>query len=186
MPAECSIPPYLQAKVDHELDEGERVQWVGAPIPGYFTPGATATFVFGTLWTTFMVSWMIGVTKFTIEESSPHPLFGVPFLLLGIYMQFSPWRAHRRFVNTAYVITDRRALTFHGGRSTTIRSYRPDRLEDIYRREKRNGTGDVIITRRVWRGMEGDPGSEDLGFLRISNPREVERMLNELAKETDD
>jgi hypothetical protein len=80
-----------------------------------------------------------------------------------------------------YVITDRRAITFVGGLGMTIRSYPPEKLQEVYRREKRDGTGDVIIVRRAWYDPDGDRRSEELGFLRIANPKEVENLLKRLA-----
>ena len=78
----------------------------------------------------------------------------------------------------------RRAITFDGGWPTTIRSYPPDKLQDIYRKEKKDGSGDVIISRHAWRDSDGDRQSMELGFLRIRNPKEVELMLRKLAEES--
>mgnify|MGYP000914536546 CR=1 FL=1 len=57
----------------------------------------------------------------------------------------------------------------------------PERLIDVYRKERKDGSGDVIIARRAWRDSEGDQRSEELGFLRVPSVREVERRLKELA-----
>jgi hypothetical protein len=111
------------------------------------------------------------------------PLFGIPFVLIGLAMLSSPLWAYRKSLRTVYVITNRRAITFDGGVSTTIRSYAPERLHDVYRREKRDGSGDVIIARHAWRDSEGDRQSEELGLLRIRNPKEVESMLRKLAEQ---
>ncbi|MCK4564002.1 MAG: hypothetical protein KAU94_04960, partial [Verrucomicrobia bacterium] len=109
------------------------------------------------------------------------PLFGVPFVLIGIGMLSTPLWTYRKAFKTVYAITDRRAITFDGGRSTTVRSYPPEKLQDIYRKEKKDGSGDVVIVRSAWRDSDGDRRSEELGFLRIENPKEVESLLNELA-----
>jgi hypothetical protein len=65
-----------------------------------------------------------------------------------------------------------------------IRAYAPHKLKDIYREEKKDGSGDVVIARHAWQDSEGDRQSTDLGFLRIRNPKEVERMLRKLAEES--
>lgn len=181
------IPSILQKKVDCELESGERIEWIGMPIPRFFTPAATAAFLFAIPWTAFAIFWMCGASGFEMPDFgeggfSLFPLFGVPFVLIGLGMLSSPIWAFKKAFRTVYVITDRRAITIEGIWSTTIRSYPPDKLQDIYRKEKRDGSGDVIITRRAWRDSDGDRRSEELGFLRIRNPKEVEQMLKTMAE----
>ena len=158
------------------------------PVPRFFTPLATGTFLFGLPWTAFAIFWTAGAAFATRSSGGagppwPFALFGVPFILVGFAMLSSPIWAYRKALTTVYVITDKRAMTFEGGWSTTIRSYPPDRLQEICRRERRDGTGDVLIARRAWRDSDGDRQSEELGFLRIGDPKEVERMLKELAEQ---
>ncbi len=164
------IPRRLQEKVDHELESGERIVWIDMPIPRFFTPAATGAFLFGIPWTAFAVFWMCGASGFKIpdfrEGFDLFPLFGIPFVLIGFGMLSSPLWAYRKTFKTVYVITDRRAITFDGGWSTTIRSHPPEKLQEIYRKEKRDGSGDVIIACRAWRDSDG----EGLGFSRIRNP----------------
>ena len=98
-------------------------------------------------------------------------------------MLSSPLWAHRKSLSTVYVITDRRAITIDGAWSTTIRSYLPEKLTDIYRKEHKNGTGDVIISRHAWKDLDGDRQTQELGFLRIPNAKSVETLLKELAEQ---
>lgn len=98
-------------------------------------------------------------------------------------MLSSPLWEYKKSFKTVYVITNRRAITFDGGWSATIRSYAPEKLHDIYRKEKRDGSGDVIIARRAWRDSDGDRQSEELGFLRIKKPKDIELMLKGLAEQ---
>lgn len=182
---DASIPRHLQDLVERELEPGEEVVWSGMPKPRFFTPAATAAFLFAIPWTAFAVFWMYGASGFKRPDfSSPEaffPLFGVPFVLVGLAMLSSPLWARRNSGKTVYVITSQRAITFVGGWGTTIRSYPPEKLQDTYRREGRDGTGDVIIAHRAWRDSDGDRRSEQLGFLRVRNAKEVEKLLNELS-----
>ena len=181
------LPLDLQEMVNRELEPGERIVWMDMPIPRFFTPVSTGAFLFGIPWTAFALFWTAGAA-WGVSHSDPgtglfrlFPLFGVPFILVGLGMLSSPLWAYRRAKHSVYVITDRRAITLTGIRSTTIRSYSPEQLHTIHRREKRDGTGDVYFERRTWKDSEGDSRSEDIGFLRIHNPREIERMLKALA-----
>ena len=83
----------------------------------------------------------------------------------------------------AYVITDQRAIVFAGGTwgSTTIRSFDPERLKDIRRVQKSDGTGDLIFE-RTW-SSNGDGGRQftDHGFLAIADVRDIEVMITRLT-----
>jgi len=179
------VPRPLQDLVDRELESGERVAWMDMPIPRFFTPASTAAFLFAIPWTAFAIFWMCGAAGFKMPDFTKgfdlFPLFGVPFVLIGMAMLSTPVWTYRKSFNTVYMITNRRAVTFEGGRATTIRSYPPDKLQDLFRKERRDGTGDVVIARRAWRDSDGDRHTEELGFLRVRNPQEVEQMLRKLA-----
>jgi hypothetical protein len=182
------IPKELRRKIDNELQPGERIRWVEQPIPRFFTPASIGSFLFGIPWTSFAIFWMCGASGFKLpdlrEGLQPQhlfALFGIPFVLVGFGMLSSPlwvWQAARK---TVYLITDKRAILIQGGGSTTIRSYLPDQLMDIYRKERDDRTGDVVISIRRWKDSDGDNRSEEIGFLGVRNPREVENILNQLA-----
>lgn len=180
------IPYKLHETVERELEIGEGIVWSGMPRRTFFTPAATGTFLFGIPWTAFAVFWTLTAglgTMFSDGFSifSFFPLFGVPFILIGIGMLSAPLAAYIRSGKTVYVITDKRAISFEGGRSTVIKSFTPDRLGDIFRRERSNGYGDVIIHVAHSTDSDGDRQSEEVGFFRIRDPRKVERLLKELS-----
>jgi hypothetical protein len=181
------IPRKLEDKVNRELESGERIQWIEQPIPKYFTAISTAAFLFGIPWTAFAIFWIAGASGFKIPDFSKggfsfFPLFGVPFFLIGLGMLSTPLWFYLKALKTVYVVTDRRAITFDAGLTTTIRSYTPDRLKDVYRREKRDKTGDVILEQHVRSGFEGEQQTLNLGFKNIRDPKTVEGMLKKLAK----
>lgn len=143
------IPPDLQQTINNELEPGEDVLWQDMPVRQYFTPASTASFLFAIPWTAFALFWMWGASGFG-EDTPDGPasfffLFGLPFVLIGFGMLSAPLWAYWKSGKTAYVITGRRAITFEGGRSMTVRSYPPDKLQNVYRKEKKDGTGDVVI-----------------------------------------
>lgn len=183
---EYQIPPQLRTKVERELVSGERIEWIGMPLPKFFTPAATGAFLFGIPWTAFALFWTGGAAVGTSKAGDiglfrMFPLFGVPFILIGFGLLASPLWAYRKALGSVYVITNRRAITFEGGRTTVIRSYPPERLQEVYRTEKKDGSGDVIITCRTWRDSDGDRRSEELGFFRVRDPKAVEALLRKLA-----
>jgi hypothetical protein len=186
------IPDKLQARVNNELEAGEIIRWIEQPVPRHFTPKATAAFLFGIPWTAFAIFWTLGAAaqsspaesgKGIMNVFSLFPLFGIPFILIGLGLLSRPLWAYRRALKTVYVITDRRAITFDGDRSSTIRSYPPSKLQDIYRKDKKDGIGDIIISVRNWVDSEDRKQSEEFGFIHVRDPKKVEDMLKKLAKE---
>ena len=177
-----SIPQPIQALLDRELEPGELIEWMGMPKPIFFSPVATGAFLFGILWTAFAIHWTVNAAK--QANNIVFPLLGSPAILIGIALLSAPIWAHRRALATVYVITDRRAISFEGLRWTTIRNYPPDRLKQVYRKEKQDGSGDVMIARDVYRDTDGDMQTQELGFLRIPNVRDVELRLKRLAEQS--
>ncbi|MDR0610943.1 MAG: hypothetical protein LBG58_12585 [Planctomycetaceae bacterium] len=154
-----SISHELQELVDNELEDGETIEWLDQPIPRYFTQETTSQFLFGIPWTTFAVFW----TCMAAQGSIVFALWGVPFILIGIGVLSSPIRMRRKMLRIVYVITNRRVITFEGKRgSFDIVSYEADEIEEIHRKQKKNGTGDVFV------------------FQNIRNVKEVEQKLREL------
>jgi hypothetical protein len=183
------IPEPLRQKIDRELEPMEMIRWVDQPIPRYFTAASTTAFIFAFPWTGFALFWMWGASGFGqgfAVGSAPlilFSLFGLPFVLVGFVMLLTPILVRQAALQTVYLITDRRAIILEGGiNKTTIRSYLPEQLQKVYRKEKPDGTGDVIVDERHWKDSEGDRRSEALGFMEIRNPKEAERLLKALAE----
>ena len=189
MLSNLKIPKGLRRKIENELQPGEIIRWVEQPIPHFFTAASILSVLFGIPWTSFAIFWMGGASGFKLpdlrEGLQPQhlfALFGVPFVLIGFGMLSSPiwvWQEARK---TVYLVTDKRAISIQGGWSTTIRSYLPDQLKDIYRKERADGTGDVIISIRRWKDSDGVNRQEEIGFLRVRNPREVENIIKRLSQ----
>lgn len=195
MQLEAQIPQELKEKVDRELQPDERILWMDMPIPTFFTPESTKIFLFGIFFTSFAVFWTFGAAGFTIpnlkEVSNPiqlisllFPLFGLPFILIGFFLLLNPLFAYAKAFKTVYLITDRRAITFETGWSKTVRSYPPSKLLNVYRKDKGDGTGDVIISSENWIDSDDVKRSKDLGFFRIREPKTAEMMLRDLAKQS--
>ena len=195
MQLDPQIPPELKEKVDQELQPDERILWMDMPIPKFFTRESKNLFLVGIVVTSFAIFWTCGAAGFTIpnfkEVSNPSqlvpllfPLFGIPFILIGLIMVLNPLYTYGKAFKTVYLITDRRAITCEMGWSKTVRSYPPSRLLDIHRKERRDGTGDVIISSEKWIDKDDVERSRDLGFFEVREPKKVEMMLRDLAKQS--
>lgn len=181
-----TVPDELAGRVRSELEPGESVRWMEQPIPRYFAPATIGMVLFGLPWTAFALFWICGASGFKFPDFSKggfvfFPLFGLPFVLIGFGLLSSPLWAYRKVLKTVYVITNRRAILFEGGWTTTVRSYRPDQLKDAYRKERRNGVGDVVLGQRVWTDSDNDRLSMDVGLMNVRDVKRVERLIQELA-----
>ncbi len=166
-----------QQLIERELDKGERVDWIAIPKPAFFTGSSLGTFLFGIPWTAFAVFWIAAAAGGIWGQGGNNvpfvfkffPLFGVPFVLVGLGMLSSPFWSYYASKKSFYAITNSRVITFTGGRSMTVRSFKPEQLQETYRVDHANGTGDVI--------------SNGLHLQRVQDPHRVEEFINQLAEQ---
>jgi hypothetical protein len=182
------IPFELQRMIDAELSGGERVTWSAQPIPGRFVRNGLGIVLFGIPWTAFAIFWTAGAAWGTSRSGtlglfSFFPLFGLPFILVGFGMLSSPYWMRRKAKRTVYVITNRRAIVLAGGwrGSITVRSFEPESLTDISRRQNPDGSGDVVFTRDIRRDSDGGRQSTDVGFLAVRDVKSVEQKVRALS-----
>jgi hypothetical protein len=178
-----TLPRELRTQVELELQSGERIVWMDQPIPGRMARGSMGLVIFGIPWTAFAIFWVTmaaqGISK---SNAGPmgwlFPLFGVPFILIGIGMLSSPYWARRRAERMAYVITDRRAIIFQG-----VRSFEPSALKgELQRKQHADGSGDLIFAQEFRRGSKGRTYTHNIGFLAVRDVKGIEEMVRTLAQ----
>jgi hypothetical protein len=187
-----SLPREVRSQVEMELQSGERIAWMDQPIPGRMARGSLGLVIFGIPWTAFAVFWMVMAAKGVSNTKGGaitwlFPLFGLPFVLIGIGMLSSPYWARRRAQRMAYVITDRRAIIFQGGwrGSVNVRSFEPSTLKgDLQRKQHADGSGDLIFAQELRRGSKGRQYTANIGFLAVRDVKAVEEMVRTLAQKT--
>src|SRR5262245_41899019 len=115
MPSEA-LPAGLRAAIEAEMQAGERPTWIGQPIPGRVARGRWPIAAFDVRFAAFALFWISVTRSMTQSMGDPFgiaslfPLFGIPFLLIGLGMVSMPYWAWRSARRSAYVITDRRVL----------------------------------------------------------------------------
>jgi hypothetical protein len=190
------LPDELENRVQSELRSGERLVWTGQPKPGRFMRGSIPIVLFGIPWTAFSIFW-IAMTSGIIfgvagGGNAPggfgglvacFPLFGLPFVLIGIGMLTSPFWMYRRALRTCYALSDQRAIVWATPwfRATEVRSYTAAELGKMTRREYGDGTGDLVFEEFVTVTPNSNGGYRsqrtERGFLGIGNVREVEELV---------
>src|SRR5262245_16164028 len=188
------LPEELDNRVRSELRSGEWLVWTGQPLPRRFMRSSIPIVLFGIPFTAFALFWMAGASGllFGGGVGGPggadafficFPLFGVPFVLVGLGMLSSPLWMYRRARRTCYALTDQRAIVWTAGwfGSTEVRSFAPAALGRMLRRGYADGSGDLIFEEfvSVNRDSEGGWRSQrsERGFLGIADVREVEELV---------
>jgi hypothetical protein len=199
-----NLPADLDSLVRSELSDGERLFWVGQPRPDRMAYGAIPIVLFGIPWTAFALFWIASSYKMSggLNHVKPgplpvglfnfFPLFGVPFVLIGLGMLGSPYWLWRQARRTCYALTDRHAMLWKAGMfgSVTVRSYGPEALDKVSRTAYPDGSGDLVFEEVVTTGTDSDgrrtTSTTRHGFMAIQRVREVEELLRKALLSHDD
>ena len=179
-----TLPSEFRQKLQRELGAGESVTWAAQPNPIRRMKSGFRRWLFYLPWTAFAVLWIAKASDFQLPRLdagwSSLPIFGIPFLLIGLGGLISPLWLLRKAHSTIYAITNRRAISIEGARTTTVRSYRPEDIMRVDRTEHRDGTGDLTLWTEKYRDSDGDQQTERYGFFAIPNVRQVQNLLEAL------
>src|SRR5687768_8038437 len=88
------LEPELRRLVDAELASGERVVWLGQPVPKLYRREGWIAVLFGIPFTGFAIFWMAGASGVISDRprvaeewfARLFPFFAVPFILVGLRM----------------------------------------------------------------------------------------------------
>jgi hypothetical protein len=168
---------------------GERILWAGKPEVGPFSMrGAWYTIPFSLLWGGFAIFWEVTV----ITSGAPFFfwLWGIPFVLIGLYMIFGRlYVARREARNTSYAITDRRVLILGGAFRHSLVELDLDRLQGAQLDEGRDGTGTVSFASPTG-SLRVPPGWPTMGMYRqpaaFQSIRDVRRVFETMQQARSD
>lgn len=186
MSALSSLPADLQQRLRNELQPGEWVTWVGQPVPDLYMKPGFLMWLFFIPWTLFALFWMAAASGFALPNLASglglFPLFGLPFLLIGIVGLCTPLKLRRRARMTVYAITNQRAITIEGTKSITVRSYTAADIAFLERVEHKDGSGNLILQKKRELNSDGDPTTSHYGFFSIRDVRRVAQLLDALRQ----
>jgi hypothetical protein len=151
-------------EVRRAISSRERVLWWGRPRQGLVLRASDALAIpFSLMWGGFAIFWEMSVV------SSNAPLFfmlwGVPFVLVGIYMVIGRFffEAQQR-ARTYYAVTSERIVIVSGVITRTVKSLSLNTLTDVSLSEYRNGVGTITFGGQgalpSWFGNSGWPDSQ--------------------------
>ncbi|MEL6876826.1 MAG: hypothetical protein AAGL68_01855 [Pseudomonadota bacterium] len=162
----------LELALTRELRRGEHVTWRGRQI-GRLSGKSFGIYLFAIPWTAFALFWTTMASFGASEITSggigllawAFPLFGVPFILIGLVMlgaPFLPWIQRGKVI---YAVTDQRVLRIEVGRKLTIKSLPAREIGMIKRDERRDRTGSLKVAIGITTDSDGDKSVEyfDIG-----------------------
>jgi hypothetical protein len=188
---DSDLPPDLMERARSELRDGERLLWVGQPRPGRFAKQAIPLVIFGIPWTGFALFWTAGASGLFFDGprnggfglfSVLFPLFGLPFIFIGLALLSSPYWALRKAKRTFYALTDKRAILSDANNfgGFEIRDYGPAELAKLRRVEYGNGEGDLIfeeVTTISTSTKRTTTRTQLHGFMAIPNVKAIEELI---------
>lgn len=182
------ISDELQREINGELEAGETIKWIEQPLSQFFCKRSVVEMIAGIPFAAIALFLIHEAMEFqdpdlreAIEINYVPALIGILFIMVGLWMLLSPLRQWLKISRTVYLITDRRAISIESTWVVTIRNYMPSQLREMYRKQRRDGTGDVVMMTHRHRDGEGASWTEEIGFMNVRNPREVEKLLQQLA-----
>ena len=178
-------------EVEKELSKRESILWMSKPRAASIGKQHLPQFLFAIPWTAFSLFWMAGASgllfdsdvREQVNEMSTFemifPLFGLPFLGIGLWMLLKPVLAVKNAGRVLYAVTNERAFEMQLGSGKTITSYYPEDIGRIERSEKTDGSGDVFFTNEMVSSNDGSR-TRKVGFVGVENARELEDCLIDL------
>jgi len=182
----------LDAIARNELEPGESLLWSGSPDPRRSMLTSLPVLLFAIPWTAFAIFWVATAAGMTSNVrgsgggSGFFPLFGIPFILIGLAMLSGPFWAYRKAQKTVYAVSNKRAIIITGGLTRNVQSFYPRSLGAIERSEKADGSGNIIFARRTnsnynSNSNQSQTSTTSIGFFGIPDVRTVERLIRQIS-----
>ncbi len=177
------LDPELNDLVKGELESGEQVLWVGQPRVLPFVRHLFLSSVFAIVFAAIGMVLVLAATNAEGGQFWPPLLFGLLLLAPGLYHLSSPLWTIRKAHRTLYVVTDRRAIVLTGTFSRMVLSFGPEQLTQLLRKEKPDGSGDILFLGPRTAPADGSrrTRSTESALYGIENVKEVEGLLREIA-----
>jgi hypothetical protein len=137
--------------VEQELSSSERLVWSGQPRGGIRLRAGDAFLIpFSLFWCGFAIFWEFGALTVTAKGRGPiaiiFPLFGVPFVAIGLYLVFGRFIMDARTrARTFYAITNERIIIVSGLFTRRTKSLNLRTLSDISLTERSDGSGTITF-----------------------------------------
>jgi hypothetical protein len=168
------------------LDKGERLLWCGQPRGGVrLRPQDALMIPFSLLWGGFAIFWEYMVLHIPAKSPGPvgimFPLFGIPFVTMGLYIIFGRFFVDAKIrAHTYYGVTGERIIILSGLFSQQMKSLQLRALPEVTLSSRSDGSGNIAFGSVSFRGNFMPAGAwpgagryAPPSFDLIENAREV-------------
>jgi hypothetical protein len=156
---------HVPEEIRSELADGEQIIWSGQPRRGLILRRSDVFAIpFSLFFACFSVFWM----RSAASSGAPLPfvLFGVPFVLVGMYLVFGRFFVEaKQRSGTFYAVTPQRIIIRTGIVSRSVKSLPLKTLQDLSLSEHSDGSGTISFGAQhpmasMFGGMPGWPGMD--------------------------
>ena len=178
----------LVQALNKELRNGEKLVWAEQPIPSQLVKSAYLLWLFFVPWTLFALFWTAGASGFqwpaldNIGVYSLFPLFGLPFILIGVYGLVMPFKMRKKAESTVYAITNQRLLIGHFPNAIELQIFFPKDVNRLTRFEKSDGSGNLIFSNQAYLDSDGGKNISKEGFYAVRDVKKVELLVEAFLK----
>jgi hypothetical protein len=138
------------SSIARELTSDERLLWQGRPRGGIRLRGSDFFLIpFSLLWGGFAIVWE-SAALFVIPKNDAaawlFPLFGIPFVLFGLYFIFGRFIVDKKIRDgSEYAVTNRRAIIVSGFFTRKVRSINLQSTPEITLAERADKSGTIAF-----------------------------------------
>jgi hypothetical protein len=105
------------------------------------------------------------------------PLFGLPFLFVGLGVILAPLWAFLKAGSTVYAVTNQRVMIITGDSSRSVKSYTPADIVSVEHRERPDGSGDIAILTTGTTRTNNSVSQIKVALVGIPNVKQVAQQV---------
>lgn len=172
----CPMDDKLKERLSHLLMPGEEVRWYCRPVLNSYVESMLSAFPIGLF---FILPSLAFVIACLLDHLLGAFVFGLLFLLLGLFIFFRPFYRRRILSRTIYVLTNQRLLKL----GPKPRIYPLEQIQHALREHYDDGSGNLLLERSY--GVSDETGLEITadGLIDIPDIRQAEAKIVEVLKE---
>lgn len=183
------LPPPIRRALD-EAAQGERILWAGQPQPRRMWP-FFGIWLFAIPWTVFSLFWegMALSPWFASTKAPDHitwtfgivmPIFGIPFVVIGLAMMASPFWIMAKAKMTVHALTDKRLLTVTTGRTTKTNAVAIKNTGSVTTQTAADGSGSFKVTTGSHIDSDGDRITDRFEVVGVDDAAGLAREFRKL------
>jgi hypothetical protein len=187
-PEEATMNPGdAQLRAQSELQSGESLYWTGTANPARAAVTALPAAIFGIPFAGFALFWINGAYHASSQISkrpdalskgfTVFPLFGLPFLVIGLGIVLAPLWAYLKGRSTVYAVTNQRVMVITGGGNRSVKSYTPADIVFVEHRERPDGSGDVLIRTNATVRSSNSISQITVGLYGVADVKQVAQQV---------